>query len=206
MKKIIFLFFFLVGFSSIAFSQNKKADAVKDKMAQEICDCITTSDVDLDDEEDLKLKLGMCMMQSISSNQKQLSKVGINIKGEDDMSAFAEDLGLNMATKCPAVFMGFAKKEMEEERKKEEVVSQALTGTISSVEEGSFVTIIIKDEEGRSHNILWLEFFENADEVKENYSKLKGMSVSVEYYEKEYYNPKIEDYVKVKVLRSVEFE
>lgn len=205
MKKIIFLFFFLVGFSSIAFAQNKKADAIKDKMAQEICDCITTSDVDLDNEEDLKLKLGMCMMQSISSNEKPLRKAGITIEDEDDISTFAEDLGLIMATKCPAVFMGFAKKELEENRK-EKTVTQTLTGTISEVEEGSFVTLIIKDEEGRSHNVLWLEFFENADEVKESYSKLKGMSVSVEYYEKEYYNPKIEDYAKVKVLRSVEFE
>lgn len=207
MKKIIFLFLFLTSFSSLAFAQNKKASALKDKMAQEICDCITNSNVDLNNEEDLKLKLGICMMESIGNNQKQLNKAGIDIEKEDGISIFAENLGMVMATKCPSVFMGLAKKELEEEaREEEEAVIQTLTGTISEVEEGSFVTLIIKDKEGRSHNVLWLEFFENADEVKENYSKLKDMPVSVEYYEKEYYNPKIEDYVKVKVLKKVDFE
>ncbi|AFM05141.1 hypothetical protein Fleli_2788 [Bernardetia litoralis DSM 6794] len=206
MKKIIFLSFFFISFSSISFAQNKKADALKDKMAQEICDCINESGVDLDNEEDIKLKLGVCMMQSIGESQKQLNKVGININNEDDVSSFAEDLGMIMATKCPAVFMKFAENEADEDSNGEEIITHTLTGTILEVKEGAFVTLIIKDEEGRSHNVLWLEFFENADEVKENYSKLKNMSVSVEYYEKEYYNPKIEDYVKVKVLKKVGFE
>ncbi len=207
MKKVIFLCLFILSFSSVSFAQNKKADAIKDKMAQEICDCITNSDVDTNDEEELKLKLGMCMMQSIGDNEKLLSKAGIDIKKEGAISIFAESLGMVMATKCPMVFMGLAKKELEQESEEEEKEAiQQLEGIISKVEEGSFVTLIIKDNEGRSHNVLWLEFFENADEVKQNYEKLKGMAVSVKYYEKEYYNPKIEDYVKVKVLKKVDFE
>jgi hypothetical protein len=210
MKKLTLFFLFFVSFSFISLAQNKKADALKDKMAQEVCDCISKSNVDFEDQEALKLQLGLCLMQSMGENEKQLVKAGINIENEEDVSRLGEDIGISMATKCPAVFIGFAKQELEEERRleneAEKIIVQKLTGTISEVEEGGFVTLIIKDEKGRSHNFLWLEFFENADEVKENYSTLKGKSVSLEYYEKEYYNPKIEDYVKVKVLKKVDFE
>ncbi|WP_291720661.1 hypothetical protein [Bernardetia sp.] len=209
LKKAVFLVICCVSFSTLSFAQNKKADALKDRMAQEVCDCISSSDVDFEDGEALKLKLGLCLMQSIGENQNQIQKVGIDIENEENITRFGEDIGLAMATKCPAVFMGFAKKELEEKRKSnkdEEVKVQALTGTITKVEEEAFVTIVVKDEEGRSHNMLWLEFFENSEELKENYSNLTGKDVSIEYYEKEYYNPKIEDYVKVKVLRRVDFE
>ena len=209
MKKIIFFVLCFISYSSMSFAQNKKANALKDKIAQEVCDCISQSDVDLDNEEDVKLKLGLCLMQSISENQKQAKKLGIEIEDKESLTRFSEDVGLSMASKCPTIFMGFAKKELKKNEKSnltQEVEVQTLEGTITNVEEGAFVTITIKDNEGRSHNVLWLEFFENADELKENYSNLKDKEIDVEYYEKEYYNPKIEDYVKVKVLRKVEFK
>ena len=65
-----------------------------------------------------------------------------------------------------------------------------------------FLTIVLKEKSGRFHQLLFLNFFENAELITNG--KLKpNQKIAITYNEHEFYDPKLKDYKYYKVLYSL---
>ncbi|MCF8255733.1 MAG: hypothetical protein K9J84_14240, partial [Bacteroidia bacterium] len=85
----------------------------------------------------------------------------------------------------------------------EDQPSFSLEGTITDFVIEQFVTIVLKDEDGRDQKIIWLDYFKNSEKLLK---KGKNKNVVIEYEERELYNPKYEDYIKYKVATGIRYE
>ena len=77
MKKIFLLVFFVTISIFVSFSalgQTKKQDALKEKIAEDVCDCISDSNVDLNNGTAVEEQLGECLMAAIMVNEAKITK------------------------------------------------------------------------------------------------------------------------------------
>jgi hypothetical protein len=79
-------------------------------------------------------------------------------------------------------------------------------GKLLTINQGDFTTITIKDMDGSTAKLYWLEYFENADELSKNSKKYVGKNVIYKYEEKEIYNAATKKYKTIKVIKSVELD
>ncbi|WP_154656964.1 hypothetical protein [Hugenholtzia roseola] len=211
LSRLFFLAFALL-FSSAAFAQEDDfgTKEEKDKIAQEVCDCMTSSGIELKPEnsDKVKMQLGLCILQSLGQRPDMLEKISAEDSEEKQatMESFGEKIGVLMVTKCPQVFMAFQDEMQDGQSDAGISASKSLRGTIQSIDEGEFVTLVVKEEgSGRTHRLLWLEFFENASQVQEEYKKLKGKKIEVLFEERELYQVKLKDYTNFKIIKKLRF-
>lgn len=92
--------------------------------------------------------------------------------------------------------------EIKNEKNDVAVGDSVLEGTFLEYKTGDFITISLKDNTGRTHHLLLLNHFENADLITNN--KLQpNQKISVSYSEHEFFDPKLKDYKYFKVLYSL---
>jgi hypothetical protein len=206
-----FLFAFVFLFSLTTFAQDDGFGTAeeRDEIAQEVCNCMTASGIEIKPEnsENVKMQLGLCILQSIGQRPAMLEKLSAENSDEkqSSMETFGKKIGVLMVTKCPRVFMAF-QENFAPSSESDVSATKSLRGTIQSVEEGDFVTLVVKEEgSGRIHRLLWLEFFENESQVQQEYKKLKSKKIEVLFEEREFYQVKLKDYSNFKVIRRVRF-
>ena len=206
MKKIFILVFFVTISIFVSFSalgQTKKQDALKEKIAEDVCDCISDSNVDLNNGTAVEEQLGECLMAAIMVNEAKITKtMDLDFEDSKQIEGFVKDIALTVGVKCPKIFMNMIGKKMDDDDK----YVFNIEATIEGVEEGTFMTILVKDEEGNSHQLLWLEQFDNDDQLEGDADSLKGKTLKIEYEERKYYNPKTKKYTKVKVIQDIEVD
>ncbi|OYU95077.1 MAG: hypothetical protein CFE21_12280 [Bacteroidetes bacterium B1(2017)] len=194
MKKII-----LFCLSFIALS-NLKAQDVLDSIANHSCDCISKLDLKNIGKEKATMEFGLCMMKAAQPYEKQLKQVyGIDMKNIDrgEGEKLGRLVGLKMASSC-ANFT-----ELITVITSEEASSNSIDGTITEFVVDQFVTILIKDSDGRDVKIIWLDYFKNSEKLMQ---KGKNKNVTIEYVERELFNPKLNDYLKYKVATGIRFD
>jgi hypothetical protein len=193
-KKIIFT---LVGISMLTFS---RAQDVLDSISVHSCECISLLDLKNMPKEKLTIELGLCMMKAAQPYEKQLKQsYGIDMKKVDrgDGEKLGRLVGLKMASSC-ATFTDLITKITSDEAE-----TSSIDGTITDFVTEQFVSIVIKDSDGRDQKIIWLEYFKNSEKLLTNG---KNKNVTIEYQERELYNPKFNDYIKYKVATGIRFD
>ena len=89
------------------------------------------------------------------------------------------------------------------ENKEEESLKSA-DGVVTKVDERDFLYITVKTTAGREITLIYLDYVDNSDDwVKNAATKLKDKKVTVQYVEKEVYNPKLKDFSDVKELKEL---
>jgi hypothetical protein len=87
--------------------------------------------------------------------------------------------------------------------KGEESVKSA-DGVVTKVDEKDFLYITVKTTAGREMTLIYLDYVDNSDDwVKNAATKLKDKKVTVQWVEKEVYNPKLKDFTNVKELKEL---
>ena len=77
-------------------------------------------------------------------------------------------------------------------------------GVVTKVDERDFLYITVKTTAGREITLIYLDYVDNSDDwVKNAATKLKDKKVTVQYVEKEVYNPKLKDFSDVKELKEL---
>jgi hypothetical protein len=91
------------------------------------------------------------------------------------------------------------------ESKVEEAKSTAsLDGTFTGLDtSGSFACLKVKGTDGREQKIWWFEHFDGSETLTQNPASLNNKKVTVVYVEREVYEPKLKDYVKIKVASGL---
>lgn len=163
-------------------------DNVYKVVAQSSCECITKQDLTNKSKEEIEAALGICMLEAINKN-----KVDVDISDQAAMTTFGEKVGLQMAPICPSVFKVFMSGDDGES-------SVTIEGKIKSIEINDFLYVIVKEDGGNEHRVIWLYNFSGSDSFVSDPKKLVGKNVSLKYRTGEYYAPKAKGYLSLKEI------
>jgi hypothetical protein len=163
-------------------------------IATETCDCVSKRGIDSSKRNEVEVALGLCMLESIQAHD-----VDVQLTDEAAMTAFGEKVGLQMAPICPLLFTAFMGDETEEEQ----VAVLEVAGKVKSIEMDEFLFLIVKDDSGKEHRLLWFRYFPGSDDFKGDPKKLVGKNVTVLYENQECYFPKAKTYRDSKEIREL---
>jgi hypothetical protein len=174
-----------------------------DKIVKNSCDCIATISDTLDNTEYTQ-KLGLCMMTAAEPYRKQLKKDhNIDFNNIDrDGYRLGTLIGTKMAGVCPEFIVAASKRTRS--KNTDGTAEEEFEGIVTKVEKDFFVSISVRDEEGRTSKFYWLTFVQSNYELIEKYESLVGKSVGLVFSNREYFDPKIGEYRKFAVIKELE--
>ncbi len=201
MKKLIL---FALAFGAVS----AQSQDVFDTMALETCNCIKSKRPSLEttSSEELKADYLNCFLTSYSANADAISKVeSVNLQDQTQMERFGEQVAMKMLTHCPdyLIALGTAFEEEEQAEIVEESRYFTVDGEISDIKTEQFVTIIVKDQFSKTHNLLFMDYFDSAALYTDSKIKKKD-KISVTYSEVEMYDPKLKEFRYFKVIAGLE--
>lgn len=196
-----------------------------DKVANAACDCINNSELDESmTQQDAELFLGQCMAPSIMENMDALMKE-LKLKEFNQESGYqiGIEVGKKLGAMCPKfielsiIMARNANQEVpvEEEYNESEsnsvveseyVEEDAEIGVIQGRfvrEEGGAQRYIVINVDGVEEKLLWLYWFDGADDLLADPSFYLNREVYVEYVSFEMFDGISRSYVPVKVLVSL---
>jgi hypothetical protein len=218
MKKVILTLFI----AAHAFAMNAQKSAI-DKVANAACDCINNSELDESmTQQDAELFLGQCMAPSIMENMDALMKE-LKLKEFNQESGYqiGIEVGKKLGAMCPKfielsiIMAQNASQEVPVEEEYDESDSEAVVeseyedaeiGAIQGRfvrEEGGSQRYIVISVDGIEEKLLWLYWFDGADDLIGDPSFYLNREVYVEYVSFEMFDGISRSYVPVKVLISL---
>lgn len=173
-----------------------QTDPQLDELAVKTCDCITKKNPDYNNQNELQAQLGICMLEAAGT---------IDIKfdnwTQDEFRVMGEKVGIRMATKCPAVFESFAKSAAKEDDAEIEV-----KGKVKDVELHDLATIVLREESGKEHRLLWINYFNGSDDFAADPKALVTKKVVITYQLMDIYVVKTKGYITSKVVTKLAVE
>ena len=200
MKRLLLLA--LLVFSTTMFSQD-----VYEIIAKETCDCITNKKIDFTivTKNEIQLQVGLCMIQSYSAHSSEFSEdEKINLEDEVAMERLGEKVALKMLDSCPEIILEFGKAATRAEQEQPTEKSNLFVeGQITAISKEQFITIQIKDKNGRSYSFLVLNYFDTASLITNNELKVKS-EVKIGYSEVELLDVKANEFRYFKIINNIE--
>ncbi|MBX9808305.1 MAG: hypothetical protein K2X95_10970 [Flavobacteriaceae bacterium] len=200
MKKIAVLLVFLS--SSLIYSQD-----AYEIMAKETCECLSQKKLDYASisKDDLQKEVGLCIIKSYTSHLNDFKpEEKIDFDDEEGMGKMGEAVALKMLTHCPETIMELGKlAENEDKNTNVNITTSTIEGEILDIKIEQFVTIILKDKNGRVHNFLILDYFDTASLFTNNEIKKKDI-ISISFSESELYDPKMKEFRYFKIISKIE--
>lgn len=173
-------------------------DALLDKLADTACGCISKKDTDAMSVDDLQMQLGFCIMEAVGANQAAFEKEYGQLDPSDQsaMTKLGEQIGMKMAFKCPNVIMKLAGQQPPQGMNAAPAAKAkgTVSGSFEGVSGDDIATITIKEANGRTQKLLWMDYFKGSDALIQNPGSLKGKTVTVEYETIEVYSPQAKEY------------
>ncbi|NUO02344.1 MAG: hypothetical protein HUU01_17195 [Saprospiraceae bacterium] len=205
------------GKSKKSKKEEQKQEEIYNLIAQETCDCMDGKDVSKMKSEDIEMQLGLCMLGSYSKHSKELG-IEADLGNSSAMEALGEKIGILMFGKCPQTLMAVAGTLEEEPTVVEDPAGmgadevywedggEELTGAIVRVTNAGDVSyLVLKDEAGVEHELMWLRYFEGSEPLLENPDSGIGRKAIVYSVPMEVYSPKTRDYAVRKEIRALTF-
>ena len=196
-----------IALLALLFAVTPMLASAQKTLAQRMADdfCIELDKQNIPDkwDESSMEKIGMAMMPLAAKYADEFKKeYGIELNTQKDFEEFGRVIGEEAGRSCPKF-----KKMMEDmvgSKVEEAQSTSSLDGTFSGLDtSGSFATLKVKDAEGREQKIWWFENFSGAELLTKKPEGLAGKKVTVVYVEREVYEPRLKDYVKIKVAAGL---
>lgn len=220
MKKIILTLFI----AAHAFAMNAQRSAI-DKVANAACECINDTELDQSmTQQDAELFLGQCMAPSIMTNMDALMKeLKLQEFNQESGYQIGIEVGKKLAAMCPkfielSIIMArnandevpvdeeYDESEYDSEVEGEYTEEDAEIGiTVGRFvrEEGGAQRYIVINVDGVEEKLLWLYWFDGADDLLADPSFYLNREVYVEYVSFEMFDGISRSYIPVKVLASL---
>ena len=197
MKKIISLLIVLF-FNVVGYSQD-----VLNVIAKESCECLDAKKAKSDNftGDELKTAVGLCIIKSYSDHISEF-KGDEKVKFADTagMSKLGEDVALKMLEICPNMIIELGKTKDDVEVKEEDAF---IVGEVTDIKSEQFMTLQMKDQNGRNYNLLLLDYFDTASLLTNNEIKKKD-KLKVSYSEIELFDTKAKEFRYYKILTKLE--
>ena len=218
MKKILITLF--VAAQAFAITAQK---STIDKVANAACDCINNAELDESmTQQDAEVFLGQCMAPSIMENMDALIKeMKLKEFNQETGYQIGIEVGKKLGAMCPkfielSVIMARnansedetteeyddSGEQVEEEYSEEDAEIGIITGRYVR-EEGGAQRYIVINVDGVEEKLLWLYWFDGADDLLADPSFYLNREVYIEYVTFEMFDGISRSYVPVKVLVSL---
>lgn len=218
MKKILITLFVAAHAFAIS-AQNSTID----KVANAACDCINNAELDESmTQQDAELFLGQCMAPSIMENMDALMK---EMKLKEFNQETGYQIGIEVGKKLGAMCPKFIElslimarnansedetteeyddsgEQVEQEYSEEDAEIGIITGRYIR-EEGGAQRYIVINVDGVEEKLLWLYWFDGADDLLADPSFYLNREVYIEYVTFEMFDGISRTYIPVKVLVSL---
>jgi len=195
--------------SLTCFCQTITKETLLKKMSAEICDELAKKVESKKKIDNLETELGLAMLPTVTKYTKEIKEVYKSEPFEGNtMEVVGEDLGGIMATDCPAFVQlltnnSEATADLISGNKKS---TGSVKGTFIKLVEAEFSYVEVKNSTGKIEKLFWMDYFEGADNLVSQPNKFSNKKVKVSYVEKEVYRASIKEYVKIKVISSIEID
>ncbi len=201
LSKSLMLALFFFSFST---SFGQISDDEITQLADVSCECVNKNDLEGKSSEDIQTILGLCILEGLGKYPTIFEKV--NIEDERSMENMGERIGVAMLNRCPDIMLQLAAGEIEE-GVQEEQDDLFLTGTIQGIEGEQFTFVTLKTDAGRTVKLLWLGYFDGADQLAEisNKPDIKP-KVTISYTTIECYSHRQKEYIARKMITGIDFE
>ncbi|MES2575995.1 MAG: hypothetical protein V4589_00205 [Bacteroidota bacterium] len=199
MKKIFFILIVLCN--SVSYSQD-----IFDVIGKETCECLNAKKIDYFkmNKKEMQTQVGVCMIQSYSSHLSEFKPEDkISFDDEKGMQNLGEKVAMKMMVSCPEIIMEMGKRSIDEDDSTEEVKDIAfIEGEVTEIKTEQFITLQVKDKNGRNFSFLLLDYFETASLLTNNEINKKD-SIKVSYTEIELFDPKNKEFRYFKVITDL---
>nr|WP_315179676.1 hypothetical protein [uncultured Flavobacterium sp.] len=199
MKKIFFILIVLCN--SVSYSQD-----IFDVIGKETCECLNAKKIDYFkmNKKEMQTQVGVCMIQSYSSHLSEFKPEDkISFDDEKGMQNLGEKVAMKMMVSCPEIIMEMGKRSIDEDDSTEEVKEIAfIEGEVTEIKTEQFITLQVKDKNGRNFSFLLLDYFETASLLTNNEINKKD-SIKVSYTEIELFDPKNKEFRYFKVITDL---
>lgn len=196
MKKIAYLLLFV---STTMFSQKLTKDQLLVKLSEATCDCSQDKEFT---KENYEMTLGLCLFEAVGKYEKDVEKH----YGKDYMSKIEEigsDVGEKIAFNCPKLLQVIMDNALEDDSEMTEDEDEMLEGTYTSTNVDGFLFVNMKENSGKTHQLLLINSFDNAYLITDKVLKAND-KIEVYYFEAELYNAKTAKYENFKVITDIE--
>lgn len=193
-KGLLFLFFISQMVTAQTLSKTDLLIAVADN----ICNEIAKKNIEVKSE----FTMGVYMLKAVNNYKEDIEHYyGKNyLTNEGVMGTMGEDIGLYLGLKCPEIFEFFVGNE---EATFEETAYQQVTGKFHKTIKNQFLSFIIKEESGKTHEFLFLNSFETSYLLTDNLLSLDD-EIEVTYYVSEIYDAKVGKFVNYNIVSYLE--
>jgi hypothetical protein len=197
----------------LIFSINSFSQDMYDIIGKETCACLGTKKLDYQkiDKKELQTQVGLCMIQSYTSHINEFKEEEkVQFDDKDGMRKMGEKVALKMLVNCPEIILELGKstqKEVSDEDDEELVVDEPqdvfIEGQVTAIKKDQFVSLLVKDKNGRAYSFLLLDYFETASVLTNNKLKVKD-SVKVGYTEIELFDVATNEFKYFKILTDIQ--
>ncbi|MGB7499132.1 MAG: hypothetical protein WA897_04510, partial [Moheibacter sp.] len=148
---------------------------------------------------DLEFQLGLCIIGGIFQNKEEFDQTfGGKAIQEIDMEKFGEDVGIEMLSICPEIFLKFIDDYDEDD---DSGFSGVELGKISGIEKKQFNVVNLESGDGSILKFLWLWDFTGSELLIDGSYKDKWLNVV--YSNIELYDAQKATYVVFKVIEAI---
>lgn len=197
----------------LIFSTNSFSQDMYDIIGKETCACLGTKKLDYQklDKKELQTQVGLCMIQSYTSHINEFKQEDkIQFDDQEGMRKMGEKVALKMLVNCPEIILELGKstqKDIGDESEDELVVDEPadvfIEGQVTAINKDQFVSLLVKDKNGRAYSFLLLDYFETASVLTNNELKVKD-SVKVGYTEIELFDVATNEFKYFKILTDIQ--
>ena len=200
MKKLFFILIVLCN--SLSYSQD-----VYDVIGKETCECLNAKKIDYSkmNKKEMQTQVGVCMIQSYSSHLSEFKPEDkISFDDEEGMRNLGEKVAMKMMVSCPEIILEMGKRSIDEDDSAEVVKESAfIEGEVTEIKTEQFITLQVKDKNGRNFSFLLLDYFETASLLTNNEINKKD-NIKVSYTEIELFDPKNKEFRYFKIITDLE--
>jgi hypothetical protein len=196
-----------IGYSLLAtslFGQGTN-DVFMKQLTRETCDELLKIDFSKKTPDEFKMSLGLTLVKVMGQHQPELKSLGVNTFDERSLEKVATEVGMRLAAECPVFVEALTKnQDAIKEFSRSGSASGNISGKVLKVVGGDFTYLQVEDDKGKIEKLWWMEYFDGANKFLADPQKQVNRAVRVRYVEKEMFNSTLNDYVKVKVITSIE--
>ena len=201
--RILFISILLTAFAE-SFSQ----DTYLDEITADVCNCIGSKIENPNQNFNLEMELGFCIIEaSISFESEIRNEFGINIYDMNEQTGeeFGKIIGVKMVISCPETAMKFYN-YLNDSGELKEHKNKYFIGKVTDIDKNKFIEFTVTNDEGKKMRFLWMEFFESDINIEKGHDILFNKIVQIGYKEKEFFDPRINEYKIFNIITSLSKE
>jgi hypothetical protein len=204
MKTIISFSIGCLLVSTSLFAQGTN-DGLTSQITKETCDELSQRDFSRTSPDEMKMLLGLALIKVMGKHQAELGAIGVSTSDPKSIEKLATSVGMLLVAECPPflealtrnpnTIAGLAGKQTS---------SGSISGKLVKIVDGEFTHLQVEDASGRIEKLWWMEYFNGSNILLADSQGQLNKPIKVNYVEREIFNSTLRDYVKVKVITSIE--